>query len=126
MDATGTPMMDQLTHRFSPQLALTGGARVDVQPRAMCGPEMVPQNSGDVCYTLTSEMSAELPRAAASSTLVAPVDGSSATLDMQMMRNRDRKLASFFPPPSTLDLTVVADGAEDAPHHAVAQYRSYS
>jgi len=126
MFGTGTPLVNQLTHRFPPQLALTGGAGVGAQSRAMYGPETGPQNSGELCYTHTSEMSEELPRAAASSTTVAPVDGSRATLDIQMMKNRDRELASFFPPPSMLDLTVVADGAEDAPHHAVAQYRSYS
>jgi len=126
MVGTETPLMNQFTHRFSPRLALTEGACVDVQPRAMCGPEMEPQNSGDVCYTHTSEMSAEFPRAPASSTLVVPVDGSRVTLDMQMTRDRDGELVSFFPSLSTLDLTVDVDDAEDAPHHAVIQYRSYS
>ena len=112
--------MNQLTHSFTPQLARTRGAHVDVQLRAMCEPETGPQSGGDVCYTLISGMSAELPRdsASESSTLVAPVDGSSSTLDMQMTRDRDRELASFFPSPSMFDLSVVADGA-DARHHAV-------
>ena len=72
-------------------------------------------------------MSAELPRDAASesSALVAHAGGPRATLDMQMKRDRDIDLASVFPSPSTLDLTVVAAGAEDAPYHAVIQYRPH-
>jgi hypothetical protein len=111
MVGTETPLINQLTHLFTPQLALTGGARVDVQPSAMYELEMGPKNSGDVYYTLTSGMSAELPRDAASSKLVAPGDGSGATLDMQMTRDRDIEVASIFPSSSTLDLTVIADGA---------------
>ncbi len=113
--------MNQLTHHFAPQLALTGGARVDVQPRAMSGPGLDPPNGRGACYTFASGMSAEFPRDAASesSALVAPVGGSRATLDMQMTRDRDIELASAFPSPSTLDLTVVAAGAEDALYHAI-------
>lgn len=127
MIGTGTPLMNQLTHSFTPQLARTGDAHVDVQLRATCGSGTDPQSGGDVCYTLISGMSAELPRdsASESSTLVAPVDGSRATLDMQMTSDRDRELASLFPSPSMFDLTAVADGA-DARHHAVIQYRPYT
>ena len=73
-------------------------------------------------------MDAEFPRdvASESSTLVAPVGGSRTTLEIQMIRDRDRELASIFPSPSTFDLTVVAAGAEDALHHAVIQYRSHT
>ena len=73
-------------------------------------------------------MSAEFPRdvASESSALVAPVDGSRATLDIQMTSDRDRELASVFPFPLTLDLTVVAAGTEAALHHALTQYRSHT
>ena len=108
-----------MTHPFTSQLALTGGARVDVQPRAIYGPDMGPQNDGNAYYTFTSGVSAELLRgtASGSSALVAPVDGSRATQDMQMVIGRDIELASFFPSPSSLDLTVVAASPEASLHH---------
>ena len=66
-------------------------------------------------------MSAELLQGAASesSALDALVGGSGATQNMQTAGERERELASFLPSPLTLDLTVVAAGAEDTPHHAV-------
>ena len=87
-------------------------------------PEMGPQNGVDVAYKDTSGMSAELLRGAASesSALVTPVDGSRTTHDMQMIRGRDGELASFFPSPSILDLTVVAASAGASLHHAAIQY----
>ena len=66
-------------------------------------------------------MSAELPRGAAleSSAFRALAGGSRAVQDMQMTGGSERELAGFLPSISTRDLTVVAAGADDAPHHAV-------
>lgn len=91
---TETPLVNHLTHPFTPQL---DWVRPDAQLRTMREPEMGRQNGGDACYTFISGTSAELPRGAASgsSALVAPVRGSRATLDMQMTRGRERELASF-------------------------------
>ena len=120
--------MNHLTYPFTPQLAPTERVHVDVQFKAMCEPGMRSQNGGDACYASTSGMSAELPRGAASesSTLVDPAHGSRATLDMHMTGGRERELVNFFPSPSTLDLTVVATGAEAFLHHAIIPYRPYT
>ena len=111
-------------HPFTPQLPPSEGVGVDGQLRAMREPEIGSQNGVDVCIESTSGMSAELLRGGASesSALVAPVDGSRATHDMQMIRGRDGELASFFPSPSMLDLTVVAANADASLHHAAVQY----
>ena len=116
---TETPLTSQVTHPFTPQLALTGGAHVDVQPSANYEPDMDPQNDGNAYYTFASGVSAELLRGAVSesSALVAPVDRSRATQDMHMIRDRDIEPASFFCSPSMLDLTVVAASAEASLHH---------
>ena len=73
-------------------------------------------------------MTAELARGAASesSALVTPVDGSRATLDMQMVRDRDRELAGLCPSPLMLDLTVVAASAGASLRHAAIRYNSYT
>ena len=90
--------MNHLIHPFTTQLPPTDGVRAEGHLRAMRDPEMGPQNGVDVSYKHTSGMSAELLRGAASesSALVAPVDGSRATHDMQMIRGRNGELASFF------------------------------
>ena len=91
--------MNHLTYPFIPQLASTEKVDVDVQFKTTCEPGMGPQNGGDACYTSTSGMNAELPRGVASesSTLVASVSGSRATLDMQITGGRERELVSFLP-----------------------------
>jgi len=121
--------MNSLMHPFIPQLAPTVGARVDAHRRAMRGPEMGFHNGRNPCDdTFTARMNTELPRGATaeSSGLAAPVDGSRGTPGMQMGRDEDRELASFFPSPSTHDLTVVTVNAEDALRHAVVQYQSHT
>ena len=120
--------MNHLAYPFTQQLAPTERVHGDVQFKTTREPGMGPQNAGDAGYTFTSGMSAELPRGAASesSTLVDPLSGSRATLDMQMAGGRERELVNFFPSPSTLDLTVVATSAEALLHHAVIQYRPYT
>lgn len=87
--------MNHLTHPFTPQL---DWVREDTQLGTMREPEMGRQRGGNAYYAFVSGMSAELPRGAASgsSASVARVGGSSATLDMQMTRGREIKLASFF------------------------------
>ena len=104
---TGSPSMNHLTHPFTPQLAPTDRAHVDVQFWTMYEPGIGSRNSGDVCYTSISGMSAELARGAASesSTLGALVGGSRATQDMQMIGSSERDVASFLPSTSTFDLT---------------------
>ena len=137
LGATGTntigteiPLTSHLTQPFTPQLALTGGARIDVQPRANYGPEVGPQNGGNANYTFTSGMSAELPRGAASGSnaSVAPVDESGATRDVRMTQDMQMgiELASCFPSPSTLDLIVVAGNAESSHPHAVIKHSLYT
>ena len=121
---TETPWVNHLTHPFTPRLPPTDDVRADGHLKAMREPEMGYQNGLDVTYKDTSGMSAELLRGAASesSALVAPIDGSRATQNMQMIRGRNGELASFFPSPSMLDLTVVAASADASLHHAVIEY----
>ena len=128
MTGTETPLVNHLTHSFTPQPTPADGVSVDGQPRAMRRPEMGPQSGGDACYASTSGTSAELARGAASesSALVAPVDGSRATLHMQMIRGWDRELASLYPSPLMLDLTVVAASAGAPLHRAAIRCNSYT
>jgi len=133
LDATGENTVDtdtystnHTTSTFTPQLAPTDGVRVDGRLRVMHGPEVVPQNGEDVHDTSAPGMSENLPRgpASESSALVATIGGSRATLDMQMVGDRDRELTSFIPSSSILDLTVVAASADAPLHHAVIQSSS--
>ena len=128
MVGTETPMMDHLMHPFTLRPTSTDGDCVDGQPRAMYRPEMGSQNGGDACYAPTSGMSAELARGTASesSPLVAPVEGSRATLDMQTIRGWDTKLASFCPSPLMLHLILVAASAGTSLRHAAVRYNSYT
>jgi len=128
MASTEIPLMHPLMQPSTAQFAPTGDAHVNVQARAMRESEMDHQNGDDAGYAFTTGMDAVLPRGATpeSSAPDAPVDQSTATLDMQMIGGRDIALASFFPSPSPLDLIVVAAGAEDALHHVVSQYRSHT
>ena len=114
-------------HPFAPQPTPINGVCVDGELRAMHRPEMGSRHGGDTCYASTSGTSAELARGAASESrpLVAPVNGSGATLDMQMVRGWDRELASLYPSPLMLDLTVVAASAGPPLHRAAIRYNSY-
>ena len=107
LGATGTgttgeeaPLLNHLTLHFTPQLALTGVDRADVQPGAIDGPDMAPQNDENANYLSTLGMSAEWPRGAASgsSALVAPVDELGVAPDMRTTQDMQMNIerASFF------------------------------
>ena len=49
-----------------------------------------------------------------------------ASLDMQMIRDWEKELASFGPSPSMLDLTVAAASADASLRHAVIRYNFYT
>ena len=89
--------MNYPMHPFTPQPAPTNSVGADGQLRAMHRPEMGTRHGGRACYASTSGTSAESARGAASESrpLVASVNGSGATLDMQMVRGWDRALASL-------------------------------
>jgi len=127
MTGTETPFMNHLTHSFTPQ-PTPADVCVDGQLRAVRRPEMGSQNGGDACYASTSGMNAELARGAASesSALVAHVDGSRATLGMQVIRDSDSELASFCPSPLMLELTVVTTSPGASLRRAAIRYNSAS
>ena len=90
--------MNHLAHPLIPQHFATGGPHVDIHPGAMYESELDHHNGEDMWDAYMIGTSAKSPGEATSETSSSdtPIDGSISTIGMQVARDRDKELVSYF------------------------------
>ena len=93
-----TSSMNHLTHPLIAQHFATGGPHIGIHPGAMCEPELDHQIGEEMWNEYMIGTNAESPGEATSETSSsdAPVDGSMGTIGMQVARDIDKELVSYF------------------------------